>query len=102
MPYTQVKTSPEGEIMVKGPQVTAGYFDKTLESPVKDGWLITGDLGKITQEGSLIIYGRKKELIKTSYGKGIYSGKIEGLLREIPGVVEALLVGEELMEQLRI
>jgi long-chain acyl-CoA synthetase len=55
---------------------------------------MTGDTGKITEEGSLIIYGRKKELIKTSYGKCIYSGKIESMLHELPAVSEALLVGE--------
>jgi long-chain acyl-CoA synthetase len=94
MPMTQVKIAEDGEIMVKGPQVTVGYFDKTLESPFKDGWLITGDIGKVTDEGSLVIFGRKKELIKTSYGKCIYSGKIEGMMRELPGVDEAMLVGE--------
>ncbi len=94
MPFTQVKTAEDGEIMVKGPQVTAGYFDRSLEPPFKDGWLMTGDTGKITDEGSLIIFGRKKELIKTSYGKCIYSGKIEGMIRELPNVAEAMLVGE--------
>ncbi len=94
MPMTQIKLSEEGEIMVEGPQVTMGYFDVTLESPFKDGWLMTGDIGSLTEEGSLIILGRKKELIKTSYGKCIYSGKIEGMLREIIGVSEAMLVGE--------
>jgi long-chain acyl-CoA synthetase len=94
MPMTLVKTAEDGEIMVKGPQVTVGYFDKTLESPFKDGWLMTGDIGEVTDEGSLVIFGRKKELIKTSYGKCIYSGKIEGMLRELPCVTEAMLVGE--------
>jgi long-chain acyl-CoA synthetase len=94
MPITQVKIAEDGEIMVKGPQVTAGYFDKTLPSPFKDGWLMTGDIGNLTPEGSLVILGRKKELIKTSYGKCIYSGKIEDMLREINGVSEAMLVGE--------
>jgi long-chain acyl-CoA synthetase len=94
MPMTQVKTADDGEIMVKGPQVTMGYFDKTLEPPFKDGWLMTGDMGEITDEGSLIIFGRKKDVIKTSYGKLIYSGKIEGMIRELPEVTEALLVGE--------
>ena len=94
MPFTQVKTAEDGEIMVKGPQVTAGYFDQSLASPFKDGWLMTGDTGQITPEGSLVIYGRKKELIKTSYGKCIYSGKIEGMIRELPEVTEALLLGE--------
>jgi long-chain acyl-CoA synthetase len=94
MPFTQVKIAEDGEIMVKGPQVTVGYFDKSLEPPVKDGWLMTGDVGKLTDEGSLVIFGRKKELIKTSYGKCIYSGKIEGMIRELPEVTEAMLVGE--------
>jgi long-chain acyl-CoA synthetase len=94
MPFTEVQISVEGEIMVKGPQVMRGYFDKTVEPPFRDGWLMTGDIGKLTSEGSLIIFGRKKELIKTSYGKCIYCSKIEGMLREIAGVSEALLVGE--------
>jgi len=94
MPFTEVKTAEDGEIMVKGPQVTVGYFDKSLDPPVKDGWLMTGDIGKLTDEGSLVIFGRKKELIKTSYGKCIYSGKIEGMIRELPEVTEAMLVGE--------
>lgn len=94
MPYTQIKTAEDGEIMVRGPQVTAGYFDKSIPAPFKDGWLMTGDTGEVTAEGSLVIYGRKKELIKTSYGKCIYSGKIEGMIRELPEVTEAMLVGE--------
>ena len=94
MPETLIKIAEDGEIMVKGPQVTAGYYDETLEPPFRDGWLLTGDIGEITKEGSLVIFGRKKELIKTSYGKCIYSGKIEGMLRELPGVTEAMLVGE--------
>jgi long-chain acyl-CoA synthetase len=94
MPMTQLKIADDGEIMVKGPQVTAGYFDKSLDPPFRDGWLMTGDLGKITEEGSLVIFGRKKELLKTSYGKCIYSGKIEAMMRDLPGVNEALLVGE--------
>jgi long-chain acyl-CoA synthetase len=94
MPLTNVKIAEDGEIMIKGPQVTVGYFDKSLEPPFKDGWLMTGDIGKLTYEGSLVIFGRKKELIKTSYGKCIYSGKIECMIRELPCVTEALLVGE--------
>lgn len=94
MPQTLIIIAEDGEIMVKGPQVTAGYYDKTLEPPFRDGWLLTGDIGEISKEGSLVIFGRKKELIKTSYGKCIYLGKIEGMLRELPGVTEAMLVGE--------
>ncbi len=94
MPSTEVKIADDEEILVRGPQVTVGYFDESMASPLKDGWLLTGDTGKLTAEGSLIIYGRKKEILKTSYGKCIYSEKIEGMLRELPFVSEALLVGE--------
>ena len=94
LPLTEIKIAEDGEIMVKGPQVTEGYFDKSLEPPFKNGWLMTGDIGKLTAEGSLVIFGRKKELIKTSYGKCVFSGKIEGMIRELPEVTEAMLVGE--------
>lgn len=94
MPFTEVKVAEDGEIMIRGPQVTAGYFDKSIVPPFKDGWLMTGDIGKLTPEGSVIIFGRKKEIVKTSYGKCIYSGKIESMIRELPDVTEALLLGE--------
>jgi long-chain acyl-CoA synthetase len=94
MPCTEVKIAEDGEILVKGPQVTSGYFDESLEPPFKDGWLMTGDTGELTDEGSLVVFGRKKELIKTSYGKCIYCGKIEGMIRELPQVAEAMLIGE--------
>jgi long-chain acyl-CoA synthetase len=95
LPDTQVRVADDGEVLVKGPQVTAGYYQEEAVTPFREGWLLTGDLGHITDEGSLAIDGRKKELIKTSYGKYVHPAKIEALLREIPGVAEALLVGEE-------
>ncbi len=94
MPYTQVKIAADGEILVKGPQVLAGYFDPSITPPFKDGWLLTGDIGNLTSEGSLIIFGRKKEIIKTSYGKCIYTDKLEGMIRGLPEVNEAMLIGE--------
>ncbi len=93
LPKTEVKAGPEGDILVKGPQVTAGYFGKE-ESPFQDGWLLTGDIGYVTDEGSLVISGRRKEVIKTSYGKLIHPIRVEAMLRDIPGVMEAMLVGD--------
>lgn len=93
LPMTQVSIAEDGEVIVRGPQVTAGYFDEGVKPPFKDGWLLTGDLGYLTDESSLVIYGRKKELIITSYGKNIHPTKIEAMLRDIPGVSEAMLVG---------
>jgi long-chain acyl-CoA synthetase len=94
LPHTTIKISSEGEVLVKGPQVMSGYYKQTSSSPFKDGWLLTGDFGELTPEGSLIISGRKKEVLVNSYGKTISPLKIESLLKDIPGVEEAMLIGE--------
>jgi long-chain acyl-CoA synthetase len=69
-------------------------YDGAVEQPFDDGWLRTGDLGELTSDGYLIIKGRKKELIATAYGKKVYPARIEALLKQIPGVAEAMVVGE--------
>ena len=94
LPETEVRVGDDGEILVRGPQVTPGYFDSHLDPPVRDGWLLTGDLGHLTPEGYLVIDGRRKDLIATAYGKKVQASKVEALLRKIPGVAEAMLVGE--------
>jgi long-chain acyl-CoA synthetase len=99
LPQTEIRLAEDGEVLVHGPQVMVGYFDEVAggetTQPFQDGWLLTGDLGCFSPEGSLVLKGRKKELFKTSYGKYVQPAKIESLLREIPGVAEAMLVGEE-------
>jgi long-chain acyl-CoA synthetase len=94
LPRTEVRLAEDGEVLVRGPQVTAGYFEADAPSPVQDGWLHTGDLGRLTADGYLVLEGRKKELFKTSYGKYVQPAKIEALLRDIPGIAETMLVGE--------
>jgi long-chain acyl-CoA synthetase len=94
LPDTELRIAADGEVLVRGPQVTDGYFGPNVEQPLQSGWLHTGDLGQLTAAGRLVILGRKKDLIKTAYGKYIQPAKIEGLLKELPGVAEALLVGE--------
>lgn len=93
LPQTQVKIAEDGEILVKGPQVMLGYFNNA-DSPFEGGWLRTGDLGHLTPEGSLVISGRKKEVLVNSYGKTINPLKIESMFRDIPGIEEGLLIGE--------
>ena len=93
LPETQVRLADDGELLVRGPQVTAGYVDED-EQPFRDGWLLTGDLGHVTRDGWLVIDGRKKDLLKTAYGKYLQPSKIEAMLRRIPGVSEAMVVGE--------
>jgi long-chain acyl-CoA synthetase len=94
LPETQVRIA-NGEIIVRGPQVAAGYAGPAIEPLSPDGWLVTGDLGHLTGDGCLVVDGRKKELIATSYGKKVFPAKVEAMLRALPGVTEAMLVGEQ-------
>ena len=99
LPQTEIRIAEDGEVLIRGPQVMAGYFEdqdgKRTDQPFRDGWLLSGDLGYLTPEGSLVLNGRKKELFKTSYGKYVQPAKIEALLREIPGAAEAMIIGEQ-------
>ncbi len=89
---TEVRLAPDGEILVRGPQVGGGHGPAGGLLP--DGWLATGDLGELRSDGHLVIRGRKKEILVTSYGKNIHPARIEALLRQIPGLAEVMLVGE--------
>jgi long-chain acyl-CoA synthetase len=93
LPRTKLAIAEDGEVLVKGPQVTCGYQNE-VEGPFRDGWLRTGDLGHLTSEGSLVLEGRKKELLKTSYGKFVNPTRTEAALRDLPGVIESVVVGE--------
>lgn len=93
LPDTEVRIADDGEVLVRGPQVTTGYLGD-IDQPFDEGWLRTGDLGRVTEDGALLIEGRKKDLIKTSYGKYIRTARIEALLRDIAGVDQAMLIGE--------
>ncbi len=89
LPETEVTLAKDGEILVKGPQVAAAYDGRTSDT------LHTGDLGVITANGHLQIVGRKKEILINSYGKNINLQKVETLLKDIPGISEAVLIGEK-------
>jgi long-chain acyl-CoA synthetase len=96
LPSMQVKIGEDGEIEVRGPNVMKGYYRKpreTEEAISPDGWFHTGDLGKL-EDGFLSITGRKKDLIVNAGGKKIAPQPIEDLLRRIPIVSEAMLVGD--------
>lgn len=94
LPKTEVRIAADGEILVRGPQVTPEGLCGDADLGVRGGWLATGDLGRLDEAGHLILSGRKKELIVTAYGKNVSPEKVEGLLRGVPGVREALLVGD--------
>jgi fatty-acyl-CoA synthase len=83
-----------GEILVKGPNVFAGYWNapEATAEVLKDGWFSTGDMGRRDEEGFLYVIGRKVELIISS-GENIYPAEVERAIKDIPGVTEAAVVG---------
>ena len=99
LPYagTEVKISPEGEILLKGPHVFMGYLnkpEKTAEA-LRDGWLHTGDVGLIDNEGFLQITDRLKDIIITAGGKNITPSEIENQLKFSPYISDAVVIGDQ-------
>lgn len=84
-----------GEIIARGPNVMLGYLGREEETQqaVQDGWLYTGDLGRIDSKGRLTIVGREKEVIITSGGKNVYPDELEELYADCPHVEEFSIVG---------
>ncbi len=92
-----VKIAEDGEILVKGPNVMLGYYnraDATAEVMDSEGWFHTGDIGTFIENRYLKITDRKKEIFKTSGGKYIAPIMIENKLKESPFIEQALVVGE--------
>jgi long-chain acyl-CoA synthetase len=97
IPHVEVKIADDGEVLVKGPCVMQGYYrkpDETRAAFTKDGWFCTGDIGRLDDNGFLIITDRKKELLKTAGGKFVAPAPIENLLRTSAYVSNALVVGD--------
>jgi long-chain acyl-CoA synthetase len=97
LPTVQVRIADDGEILVKGPNVMQGYYhkpDQTNEVLTQDGWFATGDIGKLDEDGYLIITDRKKELLKTAAGKFVAPTPIENLLKTSPFIANAMVVGD--------
>ena len=91
----QVKIAPDGEILVRGDNVTSGYYNAprdTAEAFV-DGWFHTGDIGRIDPAGRLSVHGRKKEMIVTPEGLNVFPEDVERVLRAVSGVRDAGVVG---------
>jgi long-chain acyl-CoA synthetase len=84
-----------GEIIVRGPQVMLGYWNapEATAAALRDGWLYTGDIGRIDAQGYLTITDRKKEMIKYK-GFGIAPAEIEALLFEHPAVADCAVIGK--------
>ena len=93
----EVKIAPDGEILVRGENVTTGYFgeDAGAGAAFADGWFHTGDVGEIGDDGQLFIRGRKKEMIVTPEGLNVFPEDVERVLNHLPGVRESAVVGGE-------
>ncbi len=96
-PGSEVKIATDGEILVKGPNVFLGYLkdEEATKDTLVDGWLHSGDLGQFDGDGYLNIVGRKKEIIITSGGKNIAPKNIEGALKNLDLVSQAVVIGEK-------
>lgn len=83
-----------GEVAIKGPEVMLGYWDDppATAGAIVDGWLRTGDLGRLNGDGFLFIVGRSKDMF-ISGGLNVYPAEIEGVLEQIPGVDECAVIG---------
>jgi long-chain acyl-CoA synthetase len=97
VPGMEIRLADDGEILIRGPLICMGYLksDGGVEPAVdEDGWLATGDVGTIDEDGFLFITDRKKEIIITSGGKNIPPARIESLLRAHPLVAQAVAIGD--------
>ena len=96
-PGMEVTLGEDKEVLVRGPVNTSGYYradDKTAELIDADGWVHTGDIGTLDEDGFIAIVDRKKELIITSSGKNIAPSNIENYLKESPIIGHAMAVGD--------
>ncbi|MDL2227734.1 long-chain fatty acid--CoA ligase [Odoribacter sp. OttesenSCG-928-L07] len=98
MAQNQVKIAEDNEILTKGPSLMVGYYkapELTAEAIDKDGWFHTGDLGRLENDGKLlVITGRKKSLFKNSFGKYINPDYVENFIKESQLIDNAMVVGE--------
>ncbi len=97
VPGNAIKIGDDGEVLVKGPTVFTRYWqndEATAATMTEDGWLETGDLGELDDEGFLKITGRKKEILVTAAGKNVAPAPLEDRIRAHPLVSQAMVIGD--------
>tara|TARA_B100000530_G_C15904867_1_gene466938 strand:- start:494 stop:1672 length:1179 start_codon:yes stop_codon:yes gene_type:complete len=97
MKDVEVQIASDGEILVRGELVMQGYWnnDEATTNTIKDGWLHTGDIGEIDEDGYICITDRKKDIIVNSGGDNIAPQRVEGMLTIEPEIAQAMVYGDK-------
>ncbi len=98
LPGVEIRLADDGELFLRSPALFSGYYndEASTAAVLQDGWLATGDIAEVDEEGYIYITGRKKELIVSSNGKKIYPARIEMLFKTEPLINQVVLIGDRL------
>jgi long-chain acyl-CoA synthetase len=97
LPGSEIRIAEDGEILVRGPHIFGGYYgkaDSEAFGAIEDGWLHTGDLGSLDEDGYLTITGRKKDIIITAGGKNLTPANLENDLKRSRWISQAVMHGD--------